>query len=260
MAWSQRFFALCLAFALCSPAIGDSPLPSVEQIMQRFIDATGGAEAYRSIGSILQVGRANGDLVRGGKWQEMFPNAGGLRREHTHQVGTWEFARKGATQSLTALLIAGKGRILSGCNGGPQGWYFSDGPDLPYRNEKDRSDTPCTDDLKWPLEWRTEYAKWKVEGIKTINGTKAYRVRFWRKHGESEDIYFDIATGLMVAERYQGGGADYSDYRDVGGGLKVHFHFVQTWADFFTMEVQLQSVEVNPKIDSKIFDPPIRQK
>jgi hypothetical protein len=86
-------------------------------------------------------------------------------------------------------------------------------------------------DFYEPLNLKREYPQMTVRGIEHINGHDAYLVICVPQGDLPESLYFDVNTGLLLRKQtvlptpigdspYQ---ADFDDYRDTGSGVKFPF-------------------------------------
>lgn len=110
--------------------------------------------------------------------------------------------------------------------------------------------------LKQEFKWRTGFPS------VTINDRPVQVIQVADGGDSAPKLYFDKATGLLVRQvRYADTAIgpiptqiDYSDYRLVAG-VKIPFHWVVTWTDNKAL-IQLNVVQPNAKVDAAKFAMP----
>jgi hypothetical protein len=214
------------------------PLPSAESILDRYVEVTGGKQAY-------------------------------AKRKSEIITGTLEFAAqgiKGAIKRYSAepdkyyatLDIPGIGLIEMGVSGGIA-WEKSAimGPRLKNGEEKAEAIREAT--LNSTLNWRKLYPKAETTGLETVNGEECYKVVMSPPEGHSQTMYFQKKNGLAlktttVASSQMGEipvsiiVSDYKNFEGVWVPAKVT---QQSSGQEFI--ITIDSVEVNPEIPASRF-------
>jgi hypothetical protein len=228
-----------LAFAFAAAALA-SAQPSAEQILDRFIEVSGGQAAYRKLQNEVQKGELG---------------LSGSENRATFQ--TFD-ARSG--QQLFVFTMAGAGSMQGIWNG--TAWENSDvsGPRIFEGVEKEYAIRSAR--LFRMIEWRGQYDKVEFAGKEKVGDADCLKVVLTPKSGKAESRWFDEKTGLLVkiAEYsfIQGelrlSETTFSDYRKASGIL-VPFRVVAKVGEL-TMEMDVKSVEYNQPLPAAVFEPP----
>jgi len=195
-------------------------LPTVDQVLAKYVAALGGEQAMRKV--TTRVITATQDVPTG--------PGGSVPTPAT------------LTRSLKApnlIVDAYKGTTLSTSNGfdgttawarGQNGNVTSPAPGTPDAERAQRAAA-----FYEPLTLREQYATLAVDGTTTINGRMAYVVTGTPANDTPETLYFDAQSGLLLRKSSYLMSAvgrspfqvDYDDYRDTGSGVKIPFvvHF-----------------------------------
>jgi hypothetical protein len=193
-------------------AAKEAPLPSVDQILDRYVQAVGGRQAVERVTSrVMKGSRVGADGV-------LVPE---------------EVYAKAPNKLLT---ITSYPRLVfrTGYNG-TQGWAVSNqgGRDLP---DEALAQLKLEADFYREIRLKEIYPKMLVLGTTAIGGREAYIVEATPAGaGRPEKLYFDAQTGLLVrryAETKTVLGqfptqTDYEDFREVDG---VKLPFTIRWA------------------------------
>lgn len=200
------FFALLLEFT----AAGQSKqLPTVEQILDRYVQSLGGEAALRKV---------------------------------TTRVSQGTFEIPGAKLKGRAEIIAqAPNRYLMRCSGktpegeafgwllgfdGTTGWKL-DLPDEEY-NEYDRAELVRDPEFYRELKLKELYSKMHFDGERQVGARRAYVITATPTDGLPEKFYFDVATGLLMqttrtaAQPADASNTWFEDYREVDG-IKLPF-------------------------------------
>ncbi len=238
---------LVLAALACSAAWGapDAPLPKAEDILDKFVEVTGGKAAYEKV-------------------------------HNEKSTGTFEFVGKGIKGSVTSVRedpnkavttveLQGIGTIKEGSDG-QIAWESSSlqGPRIKQGAERAEAMREAT--LLAPLYWRKLYKHVETVGQETIDGQPCYKVLLTPEEGKPETQYYDKTTGLMVkmtvtASRPEGEiptETIFSEYRDEGGLRQPHK--VRSIAMDQEFLLTLEHVDYNIEMPANQFDLPAEVK
>lgn len=221
-----------------SSAPSSAPLPSVEAVFARYLEAAGGREAL----SRITTREMKGNALSGG---ERF---------------AFEFRQKAPNKSLVVTTFA-NGETLSRGYDGKTGW------DRAAREGGSMGE----DELVYvrrravfslPLDLRDQYATLAVTGRETIAGRDAVLVAGRANDGNRETLDFDTETGLLVrrttmVETPLGpipDQTDFEDYRDVGGE-KFPFRIIRIGPNFRETQSYTE-LRQNVPIDDAVFAMP----
>jgi hypothetical protein len=171
--------AAFLAGLLCGSGHvrAEEPLPKAEEILDKFVEVTGGKAAY----------------------------------EKTHNeksTGTFEFVGKGVKGALTIYRAEPKkmytrvdlenvGAIEDGTDG-ETAWMLSvmQGPHIKEGEERAVSLRQAT--MREPVVWRTLYKSAETTGIENVDGAACYKVVLTPNEGKPETQYYDKKSNLLV--------------------------------------------------------------
>jgi hypothetical protein len=153
------------------------PPPTAESILDRYIEVTGGKQAYAKRKSEI----INGTL------------------DFTAQGIKGKIQRYSAEPDkyYATLDIPGVGAIEMGVSGGIA-WEKSAilGPRIKSGEEKAQSIREAS--LNASLNWRKLFPKVQVEGVETVDGEVCYKVLMSPPEGHSQTMYFQKKSGLAV--------------------------------------------------------------
>lgn len=241
--------ALCalgvLALALAAPARlaaqDAAPAPSAEAILDGFVQATGGEDAYRKIDN--RVTHATVEI----------PGQG-----ITLPVTLYQ-ARPGKMYSVSESDVLG--RIERGIDGEVV-WELSTlaGPQIKEGDE--RALTLRGSHLDAAVEWRTIYPTAEYAGLATVGERPCHKIVLTADDGPAETRFFDAETHLLVKteltlelpvgslpmEIFPG------DYREVDGVLLAHE--VRTTVVGQERVLTIQSIEHNVELPPDRFELP----
>jgi hypothetical protein len=229
-------------------------LPSVDEILAKYIQALGGQQALSKVTTRMIV--ATQDLSSGPGGKVPLPA----------QIERYQ---KTPNLSLTIAQVA-NGTLSEGFDGklawtqNLKGMVADVGPTVDQararRNAGFYSET---------LDLKQQYTKLEVSGVARVNGIEAYEVIGYPANDAEEKLYFDVVTGLLLRKStvlptplgnspFQ---ADYADYRETSSGLRFPFTMRMTPATpraepSTHSTIRVQKVEDNPTIDVMKFAKP----
>ena len=220
-------------------AAKESPLPTVDQILDKYVQALGGAQAFQKITSRVAKGSrigADGVLVPEDVYQK-------------------------APNKILTVTTYPDVAFITGFNG-IVGWGTSskEGPrDLP---------APVLAQLKSDSEFYKEirtkdlYRKLVLAGKSTMGEIEVYVIEATPLSGSSEKLFFDVRTGLLL-RRYMESETvlgmfplqtDYEDYREVDG---IKQPFLIRWSmPGRSWGRKIVETKQNVDLDDTRFNPP----
>ena len=217
--------------------------PPAEQILDKYIQALGGAQKLAALTSFVATGTSVGYGPEGTRRRvEIYAKAPNLRTTIIHTSNgdstTVYDGRAGwiAAPLRPVPLLALSGSVLEGV----------------------RLDA----ELSFPLRIKEILSKWRVGFPATIHDREAQVVQGTMPGGSLATLYFDSESGLLVRLiRYSDSMVgrtptliDYSDYREVAG-VKMPFKFTVSWLDG-KESFELTDVQPNVAINPATFAPP----
>jgi len=217
--------------------------PSIDQVLEKYVQALGGAQRLACITSFVAEGTSVGYGPEGDKRPfEIFAKTPGQRTAITHTL-----------DGDSTTVVDGRG-----------GWVAAPHRPVPVLalTGHDLDGAKLDADLAFPARIKDALTKWRVGPTDTIGGRDAQVVQGTGANGALATLYFDKASGLLGRQvRYADSPVgrlptqiDYSDYREVSG-VKMPFHWTVAWLDGQDT-VQLTSVRPNVAIDAAKFARP----
>jgi photosynthetic reaction center cytochrome c subunit len=223
--------------------------PTADQILDKYIQAVGGAQKLASLTSFVAKGTYEG-----------FDTA-------DHKVPVEVYAKAPAQRAVIAHVPVGDGLTKDSTTtyNGSAGWVAARSTFVPMfaltgqnlDGAKVDANLSFPGGIKQALgNWRAAFPDTSIDGhaVQVVEGTTAGRSQV--------KLYFDKQTGLLVrqvrwANTVVGRNptqVDYSDYRDVAG-IKFPFHWTLTWTDGQS-NYEMSEVQVNAPIDAAKFAKP----
>ncbi|HVV45151.1 MAG TPA: hypothetical protein VHC72_08085 [Bryobacteraceae bacterium] len=168
--------ALLTVLTLAASLVMAADNPTGESLLQRYIDRSGGAEAYAKAKNMAM--------------------SGVVEMPAQHISGTVAIYEEG-TKSYTAMEFAGIGKIEEGYDG-QYGWQNSalQGPRLLEGDELVSAKRAAS--LSLITSWRDVYPDARTVGADDVDGKPAWKVEMTPKEGKPETFYFDRDSGLLV--------------------------------------------------------------
>ena len=163
-------------FLVAAPLALAADMPSGESLLQRYIDRSGGAEAYAKAKNMAMTGI--------------------VEMAAQHISGTVAIYQEGE-KSYTAMDFAGIGKIEEGFDG-EVAWENSalQGPRVLDGDEKISAKRAAS--LSLITSWRDVYKEAQTVASEDIDGKPAWKVEMTPKEGKPETFYFDRDSGMLV--------------------------------------------------------------
>lgn len=219
----------------------ESDLPAAAEILDRYVEVTGGKAAYDRIRN--RVSKALMEIQGMGI-----------------QIEARTYAAK---PNLSYAVIDSEitGKMENGCDG-TNVWEFSDMQGAQVKEGQEKIDMLHLSRFDAPVYWREAFQEVKTVGIADVKGKPAYRVLVTPEGAKPQTMYFDVESGLLVRtdmelenpmgtfpiETYS------SDYREVDGILFSYTSEVHVMGQVRT--VTLQEIEHNADLPEDRFEPP----
>lgn len=207
-------------------------LPSLEEVLQRYVDAVGGREAVARLTSRVMTGRLVTDLPS--------------RQPPVHESNRFSIFAKTPRRYLVVQQSA-SGTVSDGYDG--ETCWSATRADVKLDARCDRSFAWFVDPQS-ALRLREYFPEAKLNGVTTLEGRSTYRVDI--DDDSSHALYFDAETGLLVR---LGIFAELSDYREVGGVL-VPFRLAISRKGGSSTYV-FENIEHNALLADTRFAPPV---
>ena len=241
----KLIYLVCLLALLGVPSVlsaqgNTAKLPSGESIMDRFVEVTGGVEAYKKLNNMVMKGSV--DMA-----------AMGIKGDVTIYSAA-------PNLNLTEITLPGIGKMLEGVDG-RIAWSYSAimGPAIKSGAEAEQALGLAHFRTE---EWRTQYSKAETQGLDSVNGEECYRVMLTPKAGNPLFQCYSRNSGLllritltMVTEM---GAIEtetvYRNYKKTGD-FTMPFQFVQSTLGTITT-INVSEMLFNADIPGATFDPP----
>jgi len=232
---------LTVAGAAVTSVYGADPLPSAESILDRYVQVTGGKQAYEKRKSEIAHGMVE------------FPALGikGTMTRYAAQPDKYYYT----------VDIAAIGKMETGVTGSIA-WENSAllGPRV--KSGVERAEAIREGNMNATVNWRKLYPKVESQGIETIDGEDCFKVVMTPAEGQPIIGYYQKKSGLQVklttVASTQMGDIPVeviaSDYKNFGGILEPAMVIQKAGPQEFTMT--LERVEVNPAIPPETFTLP----
>jgi photosynthetic reaction center cytochrome c subunit len=230
-------------------------MPSVDAILDKYVQALGGEQAIRKITS--RVITATQDLPTG---------AGGVIPVPA-QVERYQKAPN-LTMSISKT---DKITVADGYNGS-SAWAQNATGVVADAPNPDGMRIRRSADIYESLNLRNEYSQITVDRIEKVNGHDAYMLTGIPAGDLAERLYFDTQSGLLLRKEsvipsVAGDGpfeVDYDEYRNAGHGVKIPYvvrMFPATSRSHLQTHstIHVQKVQENVPIDDAKFAKPISQ-
>jgi outer membrane lipoprotein-sorting protein len=241
--------AILLPTLQSAATIGVSPqtqTPTAEQIVDRYVQALGGAAAIQKITSRTSKGTV--EIVGVGA------------------TGTIEYYEKAPNKQMHLLTVPDVFTSYGGFNGS-MGWSFDQEKNKPTELKgKDLESLKADSEFYKSIRIKDQSSRITFKGEEKIQfrdgPRQTYVVEAKPETGNSRKMYFDTETGLLIRQDTQDSTSEgkvpvrefYLDYKNVDG-VMVPFT-IRHAEEGVTMILRFSEVKQNAPIDDSKFDPP----
>jgi photosynthetic reaction center cytochrome c subunit len=220
-------------------------LPTVDQILAKYVQALGGEAAIRKVTSRTITGTQYIPTGPGGT----VPTPAAVERYQK------------APNLVMTIYRAPAYAISQGYNG-TTAWSQDQAGRVAEPVALDVARTARASDFYEPLNLKRQYPQMTVRGIETVNSRDAYLVVGVPQGDLPESMYFDTQTGLLLRKQtvlstpignspFQ---VDFDDYRDTGSGVKFPFLIHMSPATARTELAPEATLRVSKVEDNKAID------
>jgi zinc protease len=241
---------LCSAVAVTTLAQGKekpadpkpaAALPSVDQILDKYVQAIGGKAAIEKLTS--RVSKGSFELPAFGA------------------SGTVEIYEKAPNKTVAIINVAGFGVVQEGFDG-KVGWAQDPQSGLREKSGAELAASKLEAEFQKPIKIKQLYAKIVVKGKDKVGDKEVYVVEATPAESSTETWYFDTQSGLMLrqdADRESPQGKQnvqvfLDNYKEVDG-VKLPFAIHQI-TPAFTIDIKIEDVKHNVPIDDAKFVKP----
>jgi hypothetical protein len=230
-----------LVLLLVSASAFGADLPPAERLLDRFVEVTGGAQAYKA--RKTEISRGTVEMT-----------AMGVK-------GTLVRYAAEPDHYLVVMEIPGIGKVLSGVKDGVA-WEMSDLMGARTKTGVERGEALREARFNANAVWRELYTKVETVGEESVGGEPCYKLLMTPTEGAAETLYLSKKTGLgvkmtVIASTQMGdipAEMLFSDYKNFGGILTPVRVVSRTAGQ--EILITLQAVEANPEIPAGQFDLP----
>jgi len=229
-------FSFSLALAFGQEAV---PAPSVDQIMEKSIAASGGREAMMRMSSMVGIGSL--EIVAMGA------------------TASFELYMKAPDKRLTVATVDGYGEVKRGYDG-KIGWNSEPQNGLVELAGEELATTKRDAIFNGELRWKELYPKAEVAGKGKVGARDCWIVKLTPAEGRPLTQYYDAETFQLakVISPTPAGDVpvELSDYRDIGNGVKTAYTLKITQPEIGDLVVRFKEMKPNAEIDDAKFAKP----
>lgn len=232
----KKFFLSIIALTVGSFVFAQDQ--TADQIVNKYVDAIGGKEAWSKVNSMVMTGNMK------------------VQGADISMVAT-VLNKKGMRQDITAMGMSGYQIVTP-----TSGWNF-----MPFQGQKEPE--PITaDDLKESQEqldvegnligYKEKGHTIELLGTDDVDGIDAFKLKETLKSGKVETLYIDPSTYyvIRVVSKQKANGQEQEVTTDLGNYQKLPEGIVVPMTVKLPFgEMTLTKVEVNKDVDEKIFQP-----
>ncbi len=235
------FCLLMTSFALAQEPAAAESLPSIDAVLAKWVEGTGGKAAIEKLTNRTAKGTFD------------IPAMGAS--------GTFSSYAKAPNKQVMILDIPGFGVVNNGFDG-TAGWTQNPMTGLVETSGAALAATKRDSEFHRELKFKEQYKKVEVKSKQKVGDKDAYLIEAIPEEGSPEKLYFDVESGLLLradAEREgpQGTAVVESymeDYKEVDG-VKIPFTVKQVMPGM-TIVVKFDEVKHNVDIDDAKFAKP----
>jgi len=238
-----RSFLIAGSFLLAASAFGQEaakPVLTLDQIMEKSIDASGGKAAIEKMTSSVATGTIE-------------ITAMGITAANVTYA-------KAPDKRLSVTTVEGYGEVLEGYDG-KTAWKQDPQSGLTVLEGESLGLTQRDAAFHGALRWKELYPKSEVAGKEKSQGRDCWMVRLVPATGRPVMRCFDAETFQMTRAVNPGpDGSDIpvelSDYKDIGNGVKMPHTIKLTVPQLGDMVIRYAEVKTNVEIDDAKFAKP----
>ena len=229
--------------ATTTTSSSSTPAPTVNQILEKFVQAQGGKEA---------LGRPSTRVLKGRYETSLGP------------AGTIEIYTKAPNKILTIINIQPLGVVRDGFDG-VTAWRQDPSNKISEKTGSELALAKLEADFYRSAKLGQLYPSLRLVGVEKVGERDAYLLEAALVEGSPEKLYFEVQTGLLVkrvSERDSSLGKMlyetlFEDYREVDG-IKIPF-LVRRSSPAASVTFKYEEVKCNLPIADEIFNKPLVQ-
>jgi hypothetical protein len=179
--------------------------------------------------------------------------------------GTWQRHEKAPNKAITIVEVPNFGTIRNSFDG-TSAWEENPMVGLVQKSGVALARARRDSAFNWELTLRDMYKTLVVKGKESVGSRAAYLVEATAPDGDTEKLYFDAESGLLIRTDGEQDGRQgpvmiqtvLEDFRDVEG-CKIPFTFRQSGPGF-EMTLKVTEVKLNLDVEDSLFVKPEPQK
>ena len=232
-----------LALAACAFALGQTPasLPTVDQVLDKYVTALGGKASIEKVTS------------RQAKGTFEIPAFGA--------TGSVEMYSKAPNKEYGVFDVPGFGTVRQGFDG-TVGWAVDPQSGMREQSGAELAATKIEAEFHRAIKLKQLYPKMNVKGKEKVGDKEAIVIEATPADGAVEQWFFDGTTGLLIradAERETPQGkmpvqVFYDEYKQVDG-IKVP-SVIRQVTPAFTINIKLDDIKQNVTVEDSKFSKP----
>lgn len=244
LAWAQTQPKADAPKPDAKPAAAATALPTVDQVLDKYVEALGGKAALEK------------QTSRSAKGTFEIPAMG--------MSGTLRTFDKAPNMTSTNIDLAGVGAITIVFNG-KQAWQQDPMTGLREMSGPELAMMKIEGEFYAPLKLKSLYKSVEVKGKEKVGGAEAYLVEALPAEGSPVKMYFDVTSGLLVRREAEQDSPQgkmptellLEEYRVVDG-VKIPF-VMKTNTPAMSFVIKIEEVKHNIAIDDAKFAKPSGQ-
>ncbi|MEP0847752.1 MAG: hypothetical protein HRF50_13155 [Phycisphaerae bacterium] len=223
------------------PAVKPEDLPKAEEILERFIQVTGGKAAYEKLKNRVTTGT--------------------IEVPAANIKGTMKVYHQAPDLMFVEQEMAGMGKSMEGYDG-KDAWESSAMMGARLKEGTERAMAKRAAVFNSELNWRKVYKTCETVAVEDVDGKPAYKLVMTPEEGNPEAHFYDKESGLLVKIELKAPSPmgeipveiRTSDYRDVDG-IKVAHKLVQR-AAMQEVLITIDKIESNVDLPADRFQIP----
>ncbi len=240
----KAILTVFLVLSAITLAFGQDKAPTVDQIIDKYVQAIGGKAAVEKQTS--RVGKGTFEVPAFGA------------------NGTIEVYAKAPNKTFSVINIDGFGVVQQGFTG-TAGWSSDPQSGMRDLSGSELAAAKLDAEFYRDIKLKELYPKMELKGKEKLASGEAYVLVATPASGSPETLYFDVQSGLLVRQdgkRESPQGALniqvlFEDYKEVDG-VKVPFTIKQN-SDAISFVIRLSEIKHNVTIDDAKFNKPSGQ-
>jgi outer membrane lipoprotein-sorting protein len=239
----KLFKKIALGLVLILGMNGQLSAQTVDGILDKYFEITGGKDKWKAVQSMISAGKAPTP-------QGEIPVVVSVKAPNKQRID---------------VTFQGKSLVQQAFNG-VDAWSEATNPALkaeklsPEQTKEIAEDAEVEDSF---LDYASKGHKAELLGKKTIDGAECYEIMLTKKNGDVKFGYFDTEDNVLVMLKSKtktpGGEVEIesymSDYKEVDG-LMIPFAMEQKVGGQSIFKMVFDSIKINQAVDDKIFDFP----